>query len=154
MARQQQQAKTTTDHDEIRRWAEARGGKPAAVARTGKGGDPGILRIDFPGFSGEGSLRPIAWDQFFEWFDKNELALLYRQKDRFNKLVSREKAQPRGERRAGRARSRTGASTSTRRRTTATKTRGTRGAGKTRGSSKRRSSGGRAGGGRAQSRSR
>jgi hypothetical protein len=29
------QAKVTTDHDEIRKWAEARGGRPAAVRSTG-----------------------------------------------------------------------------------------------------------------------
>ena len=33
------EAKTTTDHDEIRNWAEARGGRPAVVRSThGKGG--------------------------------------------------------------------------------------------------------------------
>ena len=46
-------SKVTTDHDEVRRWAEARGGKPAIVTRTeGAHGEPGILRIDFPGYSG------------------------------------------------------------------------------------------------------
>ena len=38
----------TTNHDEIRRWAEARGGKPAAVKRTHQSGDVGIIRIMFP----------------------------------------------------------------------------------------------------------
>jgi len=28
------EAKFTTDHDEIREWAEARGGRPAAVRKT------------------------------------------------------------------------------------------------------------------------
>ena len=28
-------AQVTTDHDEIRKWAEARGGRPAAVRSTG-----------------------------------------------------------------------------------------------------------------------
>ena len=28
------QAKVTTDHDEIRKWAEDRGGRPAAVRST------------------------------------------------------------------------------------------------------------------------
>lgn len=79
----------TTDHTTIRRWAERHGGAPACVKGTGQGRDPGILRIDFPGFSGEDTLRPIDWEQFFEWFDKNDLALLYREDDRFNKLISR-----------------------------------------------------------------
>ena len=39
----------TIDHDEIRRWVEERNGRPAHVKRTGNDGDPGLLRIDFPG---------------------------------------------------------------------------------------------------------
>lgn len=95
-------SKTTTNHDEIRAWAEARGGKPAAVEGTGGKGDPGILRIDFPGYSGEGSLRPISWKEFFEKFEENELALLYQETtsegepSNFNKLISRETAKERG----------------------------------------------------------
>jgi hypothetical protein len=89
-------AQTTTDHEEIRRWAEARGGAPASVKGTGgKGGDPGMLRIDFPGYSGARSLQKISWGEFFKWFDANELALLYREQDRFNKLVGRETADAR-----------------------------------------------------------
>ena len=84
-------AKATIRHDTIRRWVEERGGKPAHVKKTRRGDDPGILRIDFPGFSGEQTLEQLGWDEFFEWFDKNELALLYQdeQNSRFNKLVSR-----------------------------------------------------------------
>ncbi|HEX2122302.1 MAG TPA: hypothetical protein VHL59_11725, partial [Thermoanaerobaculia bacterium] len=84
-------AKATTDHDEIRRWVEARGGRPARVATTGSRHDPGILRIDFPGFSGEDSLEEIEWDEFFDWFDRNSLAALLStaRGNRFNKLVDR-----------------------------------------------------------------
>src|SRR4051794_12081882 len=39
---------TTTDHDTIRKWAEKHGGKPAAVKRTHKDGDTGIIRLEFP----------------------------------------------------------------------------------------------------------
>ncbi len=48
-----------TDHDEIRRWAEARDAKPACVRGTGgKRGkdDPGMIGLDFPGWSGAESL--------------------------------------------------------------------------------------------------
>src|SRR3546814_14640485 len=38
-------AKTTTDHDIIRQWAEERDGRPAAVRATHSSGDAGILRI-------------------------------------------------------------------------------------------------------------
>jgi len=91
-------SKTTQDHDEIRKWAEARGGKPAHVIRTGSKDDAGILRIDFPGYSGEGSLEPITWEQFFEKFDERNLALVYQERtasgevSNFNKLVSAEDA--------------------------------------------------------------
>jgi hypothetical protein len=90
-------SKTTTDHDEIREWVEARGGRPARVKRTGKGDDPGLIRIDFPGFSGEGSLEEISWEDFFKAFEDNELAFVYQEKKKsgepstFSKLVSRER---------------------------------------------------------------
>lgn len=88
-------ARMTTDHDEIRRWAEERGGKPASVRGTGGVGDAGIIRIDFPGYSGEGSLEEISWDDWFETFEDRDLGLLVQdetedgQKSNFNKLVSR-----------------------------------------------------------------
>ena len=84
-------AQPTTDHDEIRRWVEERGGHPARVKRTGRKNDPGILRIDFPGFSGEDTLEEIEWDEFFEWFERNNLAMLLSSErgNRFSKLVER-----------------------------------------------------------------
>lgn len=84
------------DHEEIRRWAEARGGKPATVTRTeGAHGEPGILRIDFPGYSGGGSLEEITWEQFFKKFEESKLALVYQEetadgeRSNFNKLGER-----------------------------------------------------------------
>src|SRR5215213_4371561 len=84
-------AQATTDHEQIREWVESRGGHPSRVKRTGTRKDPGILRIDFPGFSGEDTLEEIEWDEFFEWFDRNQLAMLLApgRANRFNKLVSR-----------------------------------------------------------------
>lgn len=88
----------TTDHETIRRWAEARGGKPATVKRTESNGEPGLLRINFPGYA-EGSLEDISWDAFFEKFDEKRLAMLYQeetsdgQQSRFCKFVSRETAE-------------------------------------------------------------
>ncbi len=86
------EAKTTTDHDEIRRWVEERGGRPASVKGTGDGDDAGLLRIDFPGVGDETSLEEISWDEFFRAFDENDLAFLYQDErdSRFNKFVSRE----------------------------------------------------------------
>ena len=85
----------TTDHETIRKWAEARGGKPSHVKGTGAKNDTGIIRIDFPGFSGD-KLEEITWEEFFEKFDANNLALVYQEttadgeQSNFNKLVNRD----------------------------------------------------------------
>ena len=89
---------TTIDHDEIRKWAEDRGAKPACVKHTGGKSDVGLLRLDFPGYSGADSLEHIEWEEFFEKFDDSNLALVYQEhtadgeKSNFNKLISRENA--------------------------------------------------------------
>lgn len=83
-------SKFTTDHDEIRNWVEERGGQPSRVEGTN------LLRIDYPGFSGEGTLEPMEWDEFFRIFDKNKLAFLYQEEtkdggeSRFSKFVDRD----------------------------------------------------------------
>ena len=85
----------TTNHDEIKQWVEERGGYPARVKGTESKNSAGLLRIDYPGFSGENRLEEITWEEFFEAFDKNKLAFLYQDKtadgkeSRFNKLVNR-----------------------------------------------------------------
>jgi hypothetical protein len=89
------ETRTTTDHDEIRRWVEEHGGKPARVRGTGSDTDPGVLRIDFPGGAGDEELEPIDWDEWFKKFDERNLAFLYQEKkadggdSTFFKLVSR-----------------------------------------------------------------
>jgi hypothetical protein len=86
-------ARITIDHDEIREWVEVRGGWPAHVIGTHRRGNIGLLRIDFPGYSGEGRLEEISWDEFFEKFDDANLAFLYQEesnsgeRSNFNKLV-------------------------------------------------------------------
>lgn len=84
------EAKRTTDHEEIKKWVQARGGRPSHVKSTASKRDPGLLRIDFPGYTGGDSLEEISWEDFFESFDKHGLAFLYQdEKDsRFNKLVA------------------------------------------------------------------
>ncbi|HVZ16983.1 MAG TPA: hypothetical protein VG897_07695, partial [Terriglobales bacterium] len=126
-------AKVTTDHDEIRQWAEERSARPSHVRGTGGAGDIGMLRLDFPGYSGETSLEEISWDDWFDKFDERGLALLHQdttaqgQKSNFNKLISRGTAESRaeGESKAGvhRGRSR---GTSTSRTKSASRTRQTR----------------------------
>src|SRR5215218_3196434 len=85
------QATTTTDHDEIRRWAQERGGRPSLV-RTGRG-KGGILRFDFG--EDDEKLEETSWDEFFRIFDDNDLALLHQdqigsgQTSRFFKFLAR-----------------------------------------------------------------
>ena len=89
-------SKRTTDHAKIRRWAEARNGKPARVQGTAEAEDAALLRIDFPEeHEEEEELEEITWDEFFEKFDEKRLAFVYQEKtvagqpSRFNKFVSR-----------------------------------------------------------------
>jgi len=71
--------KTTTDHEKIRRWAEERGGRPAAVVNPVDSKIAGGLRIDFPdGDSGE-DLREITWTEFFDKFEEQNLVFMYRE---------------------------------------------------------------------------
>lgn len=83
----------TVNHSKIREWVERRGGRPARVMGTGHRGDPGLLRIDFPDYSGR-NLQGIGWDEFFDKFEREDLAFLYQDRKRngeisyFNKLVS------------------------------------------------------------------
>lgn len=90
-------AEVTADHQTIRTWAEARGGKPAAVERTHKVGDVGIIRIMFPEApnSKHDALTEISWDEFFEEFEKRQLALLYEEDSLFSKIVGRDTAERR-----------------------------------------------------------
>jgi hypothetical protein len=91
-------AQPVTDHRRIREWAEARNARPACVRGTGGKNDTGMIRLDFPGFSGSETLQEISWDDWFEAFEENKLALLIQEetadgtRSNFNKLVSRETA--------------------------------------------------------------
>lgn len=87
-------SKTTQDHTTIKKWTEARDGKPAVVESTSnsdKGG--GLLRINFPGYA-EDNLKNISWEEFFRIFDENNLQFLYQEEtkdggeSRFFKFVS------------------------------------------------------------------
>jgi len=106
MAKTERSGHTTTDHDFIRQWVEERGGWPARVKGTQRGSDDaGLLRIDFPGYSGQDRLERIDWDDWFQGFDENQLALLHRDMrhgdgdlDRFNKLVTRDGSEGSGSR--------------------------------------------------------
>ncbi|MBX3220769.1 MAG: hypothetical protein KF795_09635 [Labilithrix sp.] len=92
MARGQATTKVTTNREEIRRWVESKGGWPARVKGTERGNDPGLLRIDFPGFGGIEALAKMSWDDWFKWFDKKRLALVHQPSTRFSKLIARDTA--------------------------------------------------------------
>jgi hypothetical protein len=108
-------SRVLTDHDEIRRWAEERDARPSAVQRTHTDDSVGIIRLDFPGYSGENSLEEIEWDEWFDKFDDNNLALIVQdqtaggERSNFNKIVSRDSVES-----AGKSRSRAKKSTSAR----------------------------------------
>ena len=88
----------TSDHEQIRKWAEARKAKPSCVLGTGDDEDPGVIRLDFPGFSGEGKLKEISWEEWFQQFDENNLEMLLQEEtadgeqSNFNKIVKKEAA--------------------------------------------------------------
>ena len=91
-----QESKKTTDHDEIRKWVEARGGVPATARSTGRKDEPGVLRIQFQEQESGDSLEEISWDDFFEKFEEQKLAFLYQDEtkqgktSRFFKFVNRD----------------------------------------------------------------
>lgn len=90
------ESKVTTKHGEIQRWVEERGGSPARVKGTESRSDPGLLRVDYPGFSGEETLETITWEEFFNAFDEHNLAFLYQEKtkdgkvSRFSKFIDKD----------------------------------------------------------------
>lgn len=92
-------SQATINHDEIRAWAEERGGTPAVVRATHNKEDSGILRIDFG--EPEQNLEPVSWEEFFTIFDERGLAFLYQdetsdggERSFFFKLVARDNTPP------------------------------------------------------------
>lgn len=93
------ESRITTNHGEIQRWVEKRGGHPARVKGTENRSAGGLLRIDYPGFTGEETLKSITWEEFFKTFDEHNLAFLYQDKtkdgkvSRFSKFIDRDSAE-------------------------------------------------------------
>lgn len=83
--------KTTTDHNEIKRWAEAHNGIPSVIKNTEQGSGAGLLRIHFPENSSDDDFKKVSWDTFFETFDKKDLKFIYQDdKDStFHKFISK-----------------------------------------------------------------
>lgn len=74
--------KNTTDHNEIKKWAEKVNGKPQKIEDS-QAADKAGLRIDFKGgedeiYLSEGKKgRDIAWEEFFRIFEEQKLAFLF-----------------------------------------------------------------------------
>jgi hypothetical protein len=85
----------TTNQEIIKKWVEDRGGLPSVVKSANDNDEGGLLRIDFPGYTGKDTLTPISWDEFFAIFESRQLAFLYQDKtssgetSRFFKFVHR-----------------------------------------------------------------
>ena len=89
-------SQTTTDLSEIQKWVEERNGKPSLVKGTESGkNDGGVLRINFPGYSGEDTLEEVSWDEWYKVFKERDLEFLYQDKtadgkeSRFFKLINK-----------------------------------------------------------------
>lgn len=78
---------TLTDHEKIRDWAAARMGSPAVIDVSAEGGTQPMLRIVFYQAAYQDKDRPerapnaggvelVEWDEWFEIFDRNRLALV------------------------------------------------------------------------------
>jgi hypothetical protein len=92
--------KTTTDHNEIRRWAEDRGGRPVRVHGVfGKTGDATDLRIDFLFDKYDDDVEQISWEDFFAQLDREQMVLVYQTEteggstSRFARIVRKEDVQ-------------------------------------------------------------
>jgi hypothetical protein len=81
-------SRITIDHQKIRQWVKERDGYPARVKGTAP---PGVVRIDYEGYSGEETLERISWEEFFKIFTEEKLAFLHSKnpKSRFSKFVDR-----------------------------------------------------------------
>ncbi len=84
--------KTTIIHDEIEKWAEARGGSPAMVE--------GRIIVLFPGEHPDGKVEKISWKMFFIRFEEEKLAFVYEDDpdSRFHQFAPRKEADVRAER--------------------------------------------------------
>jgi hypothetical protein len=89
-------SKTTTDLKKIKKWAEEREGKPSKVKGTEANKGGGVLRINFPGYSGEDTLEEISWEEWYQVFEDRGLEFLYQEEtsggkeSRFFKLVNKQ----------------------------------------------------------------
>ena len=65
-----------TDHETIRRWAEARGMEPALCEACADRTPERAIRLRFAGAPGSASVRAISWHEWFRTFDRHGLVLV------------------------------------------------------------------------------
>ncbi len=98
---------TMTDHEKIRDWAAARMGSPAIVDVSAEGGTQPLLRIVFDQAAYQDQDRPerapntggvelVEWSDWFEIFDRNQLALVVATdrpgvRENFHELIRRDR---------------------------------------------------------------
>lgn len=96
---------TLTGHEEIRDWAAARMGAPAVVDISPAGGTQPMLRLVFDQAAyqdqdqaerptNSGGIELVEWDEWFEIFDAQELALVVGKetpgrRDSFHEIIRR-----------------------------------------------------------------
>lgn len=69
----------TRSHDVIKHWAEERGATPATVPHDEHNGYLGVMRLNFPGYGGQG-LIPTTWEEWFKTFDHGKMVFVFQQK--------------------------------------------------------------------------
>lgn len=73
------QTLATRSHDVIEHWAHERGATPATVPNDKHDGYLGVMRLNFPGYGGQG-LIPTSWQEWFKTFDHGDMVFLFQQK--------------------------------------------------------------------------
>ena len=72
--------KYTIDHKEIREWIEEQNGMPAVLTETSEDEEDGVESADMLHISfdpNDPNMVEMEWDEFFERFDNDNLALVY-----------------------------------------------------------------------------
>ena len=68
----------TTDHNEIRHWAESQNAKPAEVIPYVFDSEPTVLRFMFGKVpAGQPELKAISWENFFAHIEAMGLTFVY-----------------------------------------------------------------------------
>ena len=71
---------TTTDPEVIKRWAEARNGRPALMREAGNNATTLVPSIYLPEYHYQASYDEISWDEFFKMLEEEDLIFLYQEK--------------------------------------------------------------------------